>query len=128
MFTDLISVLFRGNDRNNALLLKLFNPVTRANAIKSPITGMSLDDWDRVVQARNLLVRDLSSPLCTKQLSRTTSLNMNKLQQGFRRLYGVLVFQDQRGQPSFLRNRLERQPDCLCCRLYKCQPLQPPGL
>lgn len=67
--------------------------IARANAAATPVTGLSLDDRDRVVQAKELLVRDLSSPPCIKQLARATGLNMNKLQQGFRRLYGVSVFQ-----------------------------------
>ncbi len=71
----------------------LADQIARANAAKAPVTGMSLDDRDRVVQARDLLVRDLSSPPCIKQLARTTGLNMNKLQRGFRRLYGLSVFQ-----------------------------------
>ncbi|MCG8550515.1 MAG: hypothetical protein MI799_08965, partial [Desulfobacterales bacterium] len=58
----------------------LADQIARANAAKAPVTGMSLDDRDRVVQARDLLVRDLSSPPCIKKLARTTGLNMNKLQ------------------------------------------------
>nr|WP_320193147.1 AraC family transcriptional regulator [uncultured Desulfobacter sp.] len=71
----------------------LADQIARANTTKAQVSGMSLDDQDRVVQARDLLVRDLSAPPCMKQLSRTTGLNMNKLQQGFRRLYGLSVFQ-----------------------------------
>lgn len=71
----------------------LAGQIARANAGAAPVTGLSLDNRDRVVQARELLVRDLSSPPCIKQLARTAGLNMNKLQQGFRSLYGVSVFQ-----------------------------------
>ncbi len=71
----------------------LSGQIARANASPSSLTGLSLDDRDRLVQARDLLVRDLSSPPCINQLSRMTGLNMNKLQQGFRRLYGASVFQ-----------------------------------
>jgi AraC-like DNA-binding protein len=54
--------------------------------------AMSFDDHDRVIHARDLLTENLSSPPCLRQLSRKTGLNINKLQQGFYRLYGVSVF------------------------------------
>jgi len=71
----------------------LSDQITRANAVKPAVKAMSLDERDLVAHARNLLVRDLSSPPCIKQLARETGLNMNKLQQGFRRCYGLSVFQ-----------------------------------
>ena len=71
----------------------LAGQLARANTAAIPVAGLSRDDRDRVAHARELLVRDLTSPPCLKQLARTTGLNMNKLQQGFRCLYGVSVFQ-----------------------------------
>nr|WP_319394685.1 AraC family transcriptional regulator [uncultured Desulfobacter sp.] len=71
----------------------LSDQIARANAVTPPVNPMSPDERDLVAHARNLLVRDLSSPPCIKQLARETGLNMNKLQQGFRRFYGLSVFQ-----------------------------------
>lgn len=67
--------------------------IARANN-RLPAAGqMSPGEQDRLIHARNLLIRDLTSPPCLKQLSRQTGLNMNKLQQGFQRLYGASVYQ-----------------------------------
>ena len=71
----------------------LADQIARANAVTPTVNPMSPDERDRVAHARNLLVRDLTSPPCIKQLARETGLNMNKLQQGFRRCYGLSVFQ-----------------------------------
>jgi AraC-like DNA-binding protein len=89
----------------------LADQIARANAVQPPVTGMSLDDLDRVVHARDLLVRDLSSPPCIKHLARMTGLNMNKLQQGFRRLYGLSVFQYLQSFRIKEANRLFRETD-----------------
>lgn len=56
-------------------------------------TGLGTDDRDRVIHARDLLVQDLDAPPCLNQLARMAGLNVNKLQKGFRMLYGVSVFQ-----------------------------------
>ena len=66
--------------------------ICRANTRLFFAGGPPLGELDRVTWARDLLVRDLASPPCLRQLSRQIGLNMNKLQQGFYRLYGVSVF------------------------------------
>ena len=71
----------------------LADQIARANAVTPAVNPMSPDERDRVAHARDLLTRDLTSPPCIRQLARETGLNMNKLQQGFRRFYGLSVFQ-----------------------------------
>ena len=66
--------------------------IARANSCIPNRKRLSSVDQDRVVHARELLTRDLSSPPCLKQLSKKVGMNMNKLQQGFHLLYGVSVF------------------------------------
>ena len=85
--------------------------IARANTLPKCPGKMSFDDRDRVILARNLLVRDLSSPPCLKQLSRKIGLNMNKLQQGFYQLYGVSVFKYLRRYRMQEANRLFHETD-----------------
>ena len=66
--------------------------INRANTLSRPSGPLGRGDKERVIRARDLLIRDLASPPCLKQLARKTGLNMNKLQQGFYRLYGMSVF------------------------------------
>lgn len=71
----------------------LSGQIARVNSPSPARNSLGPDQRDRVIQARDLLVRDLSAPPCLRQLARKTGLNMNKLQQGFHRLYGTSVFQ-----------------------------------
>jgi AraC-like DNA-binding protein len=85
--------------------------ISRANTSDQPSGPLGRDDKDRVIQARDLLVRDLISPPCLKQLSRKTGLNMNKLQQGFYRLYGVSVFKYLHRHRMLEANRIFHETD-----------------
>lgn len=85
--------------------------IARANTLPNCPGKMGFDDRDRVVFARDLLVRDLTSPPCLKQLSRKTGLNMNKLQQGFYQLYGVSVFKYLRRYRMQEANRFFHETD-----------------
>lgn len=71
----------------------LAGQIARANCLSHAGQGVDPDERDRVVRARDMLVRDLAAPPGLKQLARETGLNMNKLQQGFHQLYGASVFQ-----------------------------------
>ena len=89
----------------------LCSQIASANAAPACPAGLSLDDHDRLVHAREILVQDLSSPPCLKQLARTSGLNLNKLQQGFRRLYGLSVFQYLQSFRIHEANRLFHETD-----------------
>jgi AraC-like DNA-binding protein len=54
--------------------------------------GLSCSEKDRIQAAREWLVRDLSAPPTLDKLSRRFGLSQNKLQYGFRALFGDSVF------------------------------------
>lgn len=66
--------------------------IYRANSSRQAMGALSCDYIDRVLFARNILIQDLASPPCLRQLARETGMNINKLQQGFYQVYGVSVF------------------------------------
>jgi len=85
--------------------------IARANTRRQSPKGLSLDDRDRVIHARDLLIRDLSSPPCLNQLARAAGLNMNKLQQGFYKLFGVSTFKYLHQHRMQEANRLFHETD-----------------
>ncbi|WP_319524343.1 AraC family transcriptional regulator [uncultured Desulfosarcina sp.] len=85
--------------------------IARANSCLPNRKKMSCGDQDRVMHARDLLTQDLVSPPCLKELSRKVGINMNKLQQGFHRLYGVSVFKYLQHYRMQEANRLFHETD-----------------
>ena len=85
--------------------------IAQANTCSPNRKKMSCSEQDRVMQARDLLIRDLVSPPCLKQLSRKVGLNMNKLQQGFHLLYGASVFKYLQQYRMQEANRLFHETD-----------------
>lgn len=57
-----------------------------------PQPKLTLDDVDRVCQAKEILCRDLERPPRLFDLARTIGTNHSKLNQGFREVYGTTVF------------------------------------
>lgn len=68
----------------------IINP--QASNSKSDIVRFSRSEKDRVIAAKNFLVQDLSSPPSLSELSRRFCLSQNKLQYGFRMLFGHSVY------------------------------------
>ncbi len=56
------------------------------------INGLNLNETERIRNAREWLIRDLSSPPSLRDLENRFCLNRNKLQTGFHILYGNSVF------------------------------------
>ena len=50
------------------------------------------DDMERIREAGNVLMRDLANPLSLIELARQVGVNKNKLNQGFRQIFGTSVF------------------------------------
>ena len=50
------------------------------------------DDIERVREARNVLIYDLEKPPTLLELARRVGINKNKLNQGFRHIFGTSVF------------------------------------
>jgi AraC-like DNA-binding protein len=53
---------------------------------------LSLDDIDRIHQAKDILTRRLNQPPSLLELARQVGLNDRKLKQGFRQIFGTTVF------------------------------------
>ncbi|MGD9159253.1 MAG: AraC family transcriptional regulator [Desulfobacteraceae bacterium] len=64
-------------------------------------------DAERILEARNILIRDLEDPPSLQELARQVGTNKNKLNKGFRQIFGTSVF-------DYLRiRRLEQAKELL---------------
>jgi AraC family transcriptional regulator, transcriptional activator of the genes for pyochelin and ferripyochelin receptors len=59
---------------------------------KGKLILLSSEEKDRIFEAKNLLIKELDAPPTLNSLSKKTALSMNKLQAGFKEIYGLSVF------------------------------------
>lgn len=71
--------------------LELLARVISAGSTEEP-GGLGRLDRERLRQARELLLADLSRAPTTEQLARATGLNTFKLKQGFKQLFGLSIY------------------------------------
>jgi AraC-like DNA-binding protein len=72
--------------------------------------GLQPDDMERVLEARNILVRNLENPPSLSELARRVGTNKTTLNKGFRQIFGNSVFE-------YLRiRRLEKAKELLDSR------------
>lgn len=82
--------LFLGGKALQLAALAMSSCVTEANAAR--IAHLSARDLDRIRQARDLLIQAMRTPPSLDRLAALVGLNVRKLTDGFRRVYGTTVF------------------------------------
>ena len=88
------------------IALNLTQLVVNKNGHNRPFTLLPCD-FERVRDARDVLIRNLENPPSLLELARQVGINKNKLNQGFRQVFGTSVF-------DYLRiRRLERSKELL---------------
>jgi AraC-like DNA-binding protein len=100
VLTDIVQVPYRGALRRlflNAKAMELVSlTVSSVNQCAHASAGdvqLGARDLDRLDRVRGLLESHISNPLTIEQLAREVGLNRRKLKSGFKRIYGMTIFE-----------------------------------
>lgn len=74
------------------LIALQFSQLVDRSTVSDQPPGLKPDDRDRIHQAKDILLRNLSQPPSVLELARQVELNEFKLRQGFHELFGTTVF------------------------------------
>lgn len=89
-YTDSLQVIWGSLKIQELLILQLSQILHNESEIRK--TNFSETDLDKIIQVKNIISKDINTPLSLTELAVSAGLNVDKLKKGYKEVFGTTVF------------------------------------